>query len=130
MLQGGTYLRRGAYYRKYGNDNYTFEKLLTYSFTINIHLHPVIKKFKDRAFHFVREADLEPSSPKMELFTTEVKELKPFTPFATELTFLCWMDLVLFKHSTTLRKLHPIFQLYCKILFSTSQLQTIYLEIS
>ena len=60
LLQGGAYLRPGAYHRKYGNDNYTFEKFLTYGFTINLHSDLIIKKCKDRKFHLVREADPEP----------------------------------------------------------------------
>ena len=60
LLEGGDYLTPDAYHRKYGNDNYTFEKFLTYGFTINLHSDLIIKKCKDTKFHLVREADSEP----------------------------------------------------------------------
>ena len=61
----------------------------------------------------------------MELFTTVVKELKLLTLVAKNLLFCVGgRDLALFKHSTALRKLHPIFQLCCKISFSTSHSQS------
>ena len=51
LLEGDAYLRPSAYRRKYGNDNYTFKKFLTYGITIHLHSDFIIKKCNDRKFH-------------------------------------------------------------------------------
>ena len=49
LLKGSAYLRPGRYHWKYGS-NYTFQKFLTYSFTIHIHSELIIEKRKIENF--------------------------------------------------------------------------------